>query len=299
MQHEKEILKWIDGTITDSELAELRKTPEYASLAPIIEKTSNFKKPAFNVEQALEGFNRLKQPKIKVVSFNSWKKYASIAAAVVVFASLYFVFSVSNTTVSTQYAETAIFNLPDASEVVLNSGSEIVYSKKSWDKKREIKLNGEAFFKVSKGKTFDVVTDQGTVTVVGTQFNVNERDDYFEVSCFEGKVKVTANNKDVILTPGKTIKMINGVLGEITDFKAETPDWLNKQSNFDNVPFTIVVQELERQFDVKINFDKSLATKQFTGGFSHTNLNEAVESIAFPMNLKFTIKDQNLIELHE
>ena len=131
MQHEKEILKWIDGTITDSELAELRKTPEYAQLKPIIEKTSNFKKPDFNVEQALEGFTKLKQPKNKVVTLTSWKKYTSIAAAIILMVSLYFVFANTNTTVNTDYAETTIFNLPDASEVVLNSGSEIVFSKKN------------------------------------------------------------------------------------------------------------------------------------------------------------------------
>ena len=299
MQHEKEILKWIDGTITDSELAELRKTPEYAQLKPIIEKTSNFKKPDFNVEQALEGFTKLKQPKNKVVTLTSWKKYTSIAAAIILMVSLYFVFANTNTTVNTDYAETTIFNLPDASEVVLNSGSEIVYSKKNWEKKRELTLSGEAFFKVSKGKAFDVITDQGTVTVVGTQFNVNERDGYFEVACFEGKVQVATNNKEVMLTPGKAIRMIQGNLGDVTEFNAVTPDWMNNQSDFNEVPFALVVEELEREFNVKINYDKSLANKQFTGGFDHGDLNEAVQSIAFPLNLKVTIKDQNLIELNE
>ena len=299
MQHEKEILKWIEGTITDSELAELRKTSEYSELEPIIEGTKNFKKPSFDGEQALESFNKLKQPKAKVISFSSWKKYASIAASIVVVASLYFVFANSDTTVSTDYAETTIFNLPDASEITMNSGSEIVYSKKGWDKKRELTLSGEAYFKVSKGKTFDVITDQGTVTVVGTQFNVNERDGYFEVRCFEGKVKVSVDNKEVILTPGKYIKMVAGELDEVAEFNSEIPDWINKQSNFENVPFDLVVKELERQFNVKVAYDKSLSNKLFTGGFNHGSLNEALEAIAFPMNLKFDIKDNKLIELHE
>tara|TARA_R110002050_G_scaffold196426_2_gene331336 strand:+ start:28589 stop:29488 length:900 start_codon:yes stop_codon:yes gene_type:complete len=299
MQHEKEILKWIDGTITDSELTELRKTPEYGSLEPIIKNTANFKKPSFDVEQALAGFNRLKQPKAKVVSFGAWKKYGAIAASILVLASLYFVFSNSNITVSTPYAETAAFILPDASEVLMNSGSKVVYSKKEWNKKRELTLSGEAFFKVSKGKIFDVITNQGIVTVVGTQFNVNEREGYFEVQCYEGKVKVSLNNQMFMLRPGKTIKLVAGELSEVMDFNTEVPDWMNKQSNFENVPFDVVVKELERQFNVKVVYDKSLSNKQFTGGFSHESLKEAIMSIAFPMNLKFDIKDKNLIELYE
>lgn len=299
MRHEKEILKWIEGTITDAELIELRKTPEYASLEPIIKNTSNFKKPSFDIEKGLEGFTKLKQAKVSVVMFSTWKKYVAIAASIVFIASLYLIFSNSNTTVSTPYAETTNFMLPDDSEVTMNSGSEVVYSKNKWDKKRELTLRGEAFFKVSKGKTFDVITNQGTVTVVGTQFNVNERKGYFEVDCFEGKVKVKVQNKVVMLTPGKAVKVVAGELSEVLDFKADIPDWMKRQSDFENVPFDVVVKELERQFNVRVAYDASFSNKQFTGGFGHKNLNEAIESIAFPMNLKFEIKENNFIELHE
>ena len=102
-----------------------------------------------------------------------------------------------------------------------------------------------------------------------------------------------------MLRPGKTIKLVAGELSEVMDFNTEVPDWMNKQSNFENVPFDVVVKELERQFNVKVVYDKSLSNKQFTGGFSHESLKEAIMSIAFPMNLKFDIKDKNLIELYE
>jgi Fe2+-dicitrate sensor, membrane component len=65
--------------------------------------------------------------------------------------------------------------------VNLNSSSQLSYSKNKWDSKREVTLNGEAFFKVSKGSTFDVITLNGKVSVLGTQFNVKQRENYFEV----------------------------------------------------------------------------------------------------------------------
>jgi ferric-dicitrate binding protein FerR (iron transport regulator) len=300
MQHEKEILKWLDGTITDSELEELRNTPEFKDLEPIIKNTSNFKKPSFNTEENLEAFHKLKEKQTKkVVSINSWKKYVAIAASLVLIVSMYFIFSNTATTVHTQLAETTNFNLPDNSEVALNSDSEIEYSEKTWNTKRELKLQGEAFFKVSKGKTFDVITNQGTVTVVGTQFNVQERDNFFQVRCFEGKVKVSVYGTTVFLTPGKGVKLVDGELNEEETFDASIPDWLNNESNFDNVPFDVVVKEFERQFNIKVDYDKALANKKFTGGFSYANSDDAIESIAFPMNLKVNIKDKSTIELYE
>lgn len=298
MQHEKEILKWVDGSITEAELSELRKTSEFKTLEPMLKRMDNFKKPSLNVNEALENFNKLKQPKSKVVAINPWKKYISIAASILLLASLFFAFYNFNTVVTTQYAENTVFHLPDNSEVALNSGSEISYVKNNWNTKRELTLKGEAFFKVSKGKTFDVITEQGTVTVVGTQFNVKERENYFEVSCYEGKVKVSVADEVAMLVPGKSIRLVAGELSNLIDFKSELPDWIQKESNFKNTPFVVVVEELERQFNVKISFDKALENKKFTGGFSYLNLQEALESITFPMNLNYRIKETT-VELYE
>ena len=46
-----------------------------------------------------------------------------------------------------------------------------------WKNERSVNLDGEGFFKVAKGSKFDVETSAGTVSVVGTQFNVKNRKD--------------------------------------------------------------------------------------------------------------------------
>ena len=49
-------------------------------------------------------------------------------------------------------------SLPDNSQVSLNALSSVTYNESSWDENRELTLNGEAFFKVEKGSTFEVKT---------------------------------------------------------------------------------------------------------------------------------------------
>jgi ferric-dicitrate binding protein FerR (iron transport regulator) len=303
MQHEKQLLKWLDGRISEAELSALQETAEYKALAPIIAHTDNFKKPTLDVAAALKNFDALKQnaakQQPKVIAFRPWKQLTAIAASLLLVASLYMVFTTSNTAISTQYAETKIFNLPDASEVALNSGSTIEYSEKKWKEKRELSLEGEAYFKVSKGNVFDVRTKQGTVTVVGTQFNVHERDGLFEVVCYEGKVKVSIAEETVMLSPGQGVHLINGSLNKIDAIAEALPDWLQDESTFKAVPFKQVVAELERQYNISLSYDAKLEDKAFTGSFGHNKLETAIEAIGFPMNLKYKKLSDNSYKLYE
>jgi len=63
--------------------------------------------------------------------------------------------------------------------VVLNSKSTISFNKTDWKNNRQLTLDGEAYFKVEKGSTFTVNTNNGSVTVLGTQFNVNSTRRFF------------------------------------------------------------------------------------------------------------------------
>ncbi len=107
-------------------------------------------------------------------------------------------------------AEKTAVELPDLSQVKLNAQSRLTFNKKSWNKKREVVLDGEAYFKVAKGSKFSVITKDGTVTVLGTQFNVKHRDNYFEVVCFEGSVGVEYKESSVTLKPGYSFLIIDG-----------------------------------------------------------------------------------------
>jgi ferric-dicitrate binding protein FerR (iron transport regulator) len=160
-------------------------------------------------------------------------------------------------------------------------------------------LEGEAFFDVVKGASFKVLTKQGAVEVLGTEFNVISRDDYFEVQCLEGKVRVESltANKEAILLPGKAIRILKKTSEEWDFILTDEPNWLLGESTFMNTPIAQVLLALENQY--KINFDVSNIDldKRFTGGFTHKNLNLALKTVFVPMEIAYSTNDKNQIIL--
>ena len=111
------------------------------------------------------------------------KQLIKIAAILAISFSVYYYTTTLDTTITTLAAQKTTIDLPDASHVSLNALSSLTFNKKDWDDERDITLNGEAYFKVAKGERFTVNTSSGIVTVLGTQFNIKQRDNLFEVVC--------------------------------------------------------------------------------------------------------------------
>jgi transmembrane sensor len=167
------LAKWLNDQLTSQELDEFKSTSEYAAFEKIKHYSSQLSTPNFNESMVLENVLKTKKEQPKVIAINSRTWFSRIAAVLIL--SLGITYFYLSTKVETQFANNnskQTFLLPDDSQVVLNSGSNATYNSFKWDDKREINLDGEAYFKVAKGKVFDVITSQGKVTVVGTQFNV-------------------------------------------------------------------------------------------------------------------------------
>ncbi|MCG2462828.1 FecR domain-containing protein [Flavobacteriaceae bacterium F89] len=298
MQNEKNILKWLNGELQGEALEKFKSTEDFRGLQPIMERTSAFRKPNFDTEKALSDFKALRKSRAEMKIRKPWRAISAVAASLLVLISLYFIWNDQATTINTAYAETATVQLPDASEVIVNAGSTLSFNKNKWDRDREVTLKGEAFFKVSKGKKFTVLTNQGNVSVLGTQFNVSERGESFKVACFTGKVAVEVKGQQFILTPGKSIAVSEGNIGKIVDFRETAPDWIQNKSTFADVPFPVVIAELERQYAIKVEVDRNLLQKNFTGAFVHDNLELALNSICFPLNLDYKILNDDTVRLY-
>lgn len=228
------------------------------------------------------------QPKV----FYLWK-YVAVAASLLLFFGLYQIFYFSNT-IATDYGLTQVVTLKDNSRVTLNSKSELSYPNFfNWN--RTLKLNGEAFFEVQKGSKFTVETNLGKVTVLGTKFNVTSFNDYFEVVCFEGKVKVESNTKTVILTKGESVRVYEKTFENWVQINAEKPLWIDGESSFKNVPMYYVLDKFEMQFNTKVTYPKNIKEVKFTGSFSNKNIETALKIICVPLNLKYKINEGNII----
>ncbi len=301
MNTEEYIKKWLAGSLSEAELQAFRQTADYAALEKLQQAVQGFKAPAYDVPQALAELNKRKTSGKKNKLINvSWGQMALRVAAVVVMALLgyYFIFSgPATTTVTTSIAEKTTVQLPDNSGVTLNALSSLSYSENNWQEKRLVKLTGEAFFTVAKGARFDVQTAGGVVSVLGTEFNVNVRENYFEVVCFTGLVAITAGQEKVQLPAGHLFRIADGVVFKETGIKATSPGWLANESSFVSVPYKYVLKELERQYQVTVVARNIDLDQLFTGRFTHKNLELALKSISLPLNLQYKKVGEHQIEL--
>ncbi len=297
MKNEKEILKWFNNELSSQEIEDLKQSENLQTLEKTAHYASQMETPKVDTQAALEAFKTRNHSKnkTKVRTLNLKTFYRVAAILVVMLTSAYFLFFDNITSFETQIAQTKSVTLPDNSEVILNAASKLSFNEKKWADQRALTLEGEAFFKVQKGQTFSVNTTAGVITVLGTQFNVKERKNYFEVHCYEGLVSVTYNNKTLKLPPGKTFRVINGTIENVEDFNAQNPSWIQQESSFIKIPLDQVIAELERQYDIKIKVEGVDTSKLFTGSFTHTNQEIALLAITIPLQLSYKIKGNTII----
>lgn len=292
MENENNILKWFDNELSKEQIQDLKQSENVETLEKIAFYAKQMQVPQVDAQKALAAFKERKlakkEPKVIPLNFRAFLRIAAVL--VVMLASSYFLFFNNNVSFETQIAQNETLTLPDNSEVILNAASKLKYNKKTWKDKRNLELDGEAFFKVSKGKKFTVTTDIGTVQVLGTQFNVKERDNYFEVQCYEGLVSVTFKDETVKLPKGKVFRVLNGSIQEVNDFNAENPSWMQAETSFEKIPLSQVIAEFERQYDLNVSLKEVDASQLFTGTFTHKDKNIALQSITIPLKLSYRIE---------
>ncbi|WGD34165.1 FecR family protein [Olleya sp. YS] len=296
MDKELLIKKWLNNDLTEAEEKAFKQLDDYAFNKEIIETAKMFKASTFTNINDFETFKANYQAQDTPVKRLQWlSPMLKIASVIVIALGVYFtVFSFNNTKINTLASQKTTIELPDQSEVVLNALSTIEYNKKDWDNNRTLKLDGEAYFKVAKGKTFDVITTQGKVTVVGTQFNVKQRDNYFEVQCYEGVVKVKSDTIIRQLLAGDTYRLLGGKFTENKTLQTMS-EWTKNTSVFNAIPIKEVFAELERQYNIKVTIVNTNSDRLFTGGFTHNNIENALISITQPMNLTFELTSSNQV----
>jgi len=163
--------------------------------------------------------------------------------------------------------------LSDNTNVWLNANTTFRYPSKFARKNREVFLDGEAWFDVSKNKKkpFIVKTDQGEVRVTGTTFNLEAYSEYknFVTSLFEGSVDIYQNNaKLATLKPNQKGMLQNDRYFISTIDNTDEYLWRNGLIAFDNMKLEDILLELEKYFDIQIEINtKKLPQHRYTGKF--------------------------------
>lgn len=182
-------------------------------------------------------------------------------------------------------------NLSDGSTVTLNSNSQLSYPAHFVGNKRLVKLTGEAFFKIAPDKTkpFIISVQGATISVVGTSFDVKNRNGETEVIVATGIVKVKAHGKEIQLYPGEKV-MVTGAGTELIKQQ-------NKGSLYnyyitgalicDQTPLYQLVDKLNEIYGVQIEIANSkLRNLPITTTFKGQSLDEILKVIAETFNIK-------------
>ncbi len=286
--------RWLNNDLTEDELVSFKKTPEFKEYQKILAATQHLIPPKFDKKKVFEEI-RLKNSKQKVKRIIPNWIYAAAASVALLISAVYYLTGTSEV-FSTSFGEQLAVVLPDGSEVSLNSKSSITYNKSDWfDGNRTLTLNGEGYFKVKKGATFRVYSENGTVRVLGTEFNVKSTGSYYEVSCYEGRVEVQKNNEIKLLTKGLSFRKIATNSSEIRTFEAKEPNWLSGESSFHGTPLKYVLEVLEKQYDIVIDSSSIDVNILYTGTFTNNNVHLALETICTPLAIKFRIDTNSVV----
>jgi len=292
--NENYLSDWLADKLTDQQLRAIVGESEFVAYERLKNSIGRLQveDPDLARNYAAIKQKRIDKFKPEVRPTMSLYHYAAIAATLLLFFGMFQFFVFSNH-VETAVGKPMLLAMSDGSKVRVNANSRLEYPS-LFKYNRKVCLEGEAFFEVEKGGSFKVETSIGTVEVLGTKFNVFARGSYFEVVCYEGRVKVVLNDKSEILENGQAIRLYKGNKETWIEDDVQ-PHWLSGESSFLHAPLGQVLAQLESQFGHQVQYPKSLEHIRFTGSFTHSDLDISLKTICIPLNLKYQIAEGKII----
>lgn len=214
-------------------------------------------------------------------------------------------------TYQTPYGERRSVTLPDGSVVTLNAHSTLTTI--AWtENRREVRLEGEAFFRVSKktqaGRPVKFVVRAGLVAVevLGTRFNVSTRHQRVTVALEEGDIRLkvldpqrpdTDGVRMLDMVPGDRVELTNQQL--ITLSRSAKPDdyaaWTEGELVFDDTPLSEVAALIHDNYGYEVVFDTpELADRRLTARLPDPSLDMLLKALSKAFSLSVTRSEKTI-----
>lgn len=310
MENWELIAKYLAGECTEAEKQELESWLEENTQNSILFQKMNkvWQKSADvstdfmpNIDAAFHKISQkidLHPKETKIRTLFPKNHFSRIAAVFVLAVSLFSLIYLSlNVFNSSQLAwteinaqqDTLLVSLSDGSKIWLKQNSSLRYPKKFNDSIREVFLEGEAFFEVSRDakKPFLIRSAEASTEVLGTSFQIKAHrwHEEIQVQVLTGQVALynTKNQKNkVILNPGNLGKFNRQNL-QVEKLENSNPNdlaWKTGFIRFDNSPLTEVVQVLSEYYQVKISLvNESQKDCKISVEFENASLEDAIKVI--------------------
>lgn len=191
-------------------------------------------------------------------------------------------------------------NLPDGSKVWLNAESSLEYPAFFSGTERKVELSGEAYFEISPNKLmpFKVLSAGQTVEVLGTHFNINaySNEPQIRTTLIEGSVKVSERSAKKVsyLKPGEEALNKKGEIF-IRDANVEQAmAWKNGNFQFNDMYLVDIMRQLERWYDVEIDYSAIPNTRYNAYMSRDINLSRVLEILEVTGRVKFSIEGKTI-----
>lgn len=296
--------------------------------------------PDFKVHSIMAGMDEsVYTIPAKIPIYKKWVTYAGMAAVIT---AIIFLYPVMNASKQDKRAmqlkpvnEIAInpgsrtkIQLPDGSQVWVNSGSKLTYEGRFDGNTREVHLDGEAYFEVVKDADhpFIVHTSGIDIKVLGTAFNVKAytADRTIEATLIHGSIEVLNHNQsgapNIILKPHEKLVYnkyqptgikekqqlvkaadapfsisIEPLRKNIADSNIVETAWVYNKLIFEEERFEDLALKMERWYNVKINIENdNLKNYKMSGSFVNETAEEAIKILQFLVPFKYSIKNSEI-----
>lgn len=332
------LIKKEEGAITMAEQAELavllKAHSNNESIRQLVEELFNadIVFESFNTHEKIEASvqqlnQRMNKKPVLTLRYRKWRWAIGVAASLLLLAGAYRLYQFKDTNTVSPIVKTTKMSksnmiLPDGTRVWLNADTKISYSFEN--NKREVELDGEAYFDVVKDKKhpFIVHTKAIDIKVLGTAFNVRAytKEHNTQATLLRGSIEVLLkkkNNEKLFLKPNEKIivkndldsvvKEADGVNTSATEVELikikpgpvdsnllET-QWMKPFISFDQQKLEDIIPMLENWYNVKITVTApGLLQRRFSGHIEHESLEEILESFRLASNLHYTINNKNI-----
>lgn len=290
---------WFEQVQLDNSTESLLTTEDEDRLVQQLKENDRFREPAPLVSlQPKPGLLR----RFTRVSAAVWTGLLLIAGSLVAY------YIVSNSAprmpqsqafreIKTTLGERRKIILPDSSVVWLNSGSDLTYHP-DFIHHRQVRLNGEAFFEVTRDKDhpFTVKAGDAHTTVYGTAFNIYAYGlaSELRIALQHGSIGVSydssSGGRETRLVPGQLLIYNTG--NKATEVITEDPRnigaWVSGRLIFNQVPLKEVLAQLERKYQVTFRYPSTLKNAVITAQFDHASLERVMEHLSFGWDIRFT-----------
>jgi len=247
-------------------------------------------------------------------------RFYRIAAAVIILAGTALLIkklgnsAAKETIVSSRFGEVKTIHLADNSEITLNGNSSVSY-KNNWNDSsaaREVWIKGEAYFNVKHlnhdtahikpCERFIVHSDDVTIEVLGTTFNVKSRHGKTNVTLISGKIKVdyTNMNQSMIMAPGDYVEygdkkmLVNKKLLK----PARVSTWREDELDFSDAALKDIVEMLQDNYGYTVTVtDSTLLSLKIEGDISVKDVTDLFDVVSTALDIKIERLPQKNIRI--